>query len=491
MFLVLLASLLLTASLVWIRNLSLLPLPPGPRGRLFSGIKSQLPKFEPWKMYAAWGARYGGPILCFRIYNQFTIVLNNHRAVHELLERRAAIYSGRPVSWMYHVICGRALTLFNISALHPRHKIYRRILHSGLSAQGVPEYSHILEDEADILIQGLRETPMQFEKHLRRNATAVIMKVAFGYTVSGGDDPFITIAEQSSKISGWAMAPGDWLVDYFPILRFIPGWFPFAHFQRQGAKWRETLNSISDVPHDWVKTQIALGTNEPSFTSRLLRPGMSEEDEDIVKWCAGALYGGAADTTVSATISFIMIMALHPSVQERARHEIDSTIGRVPRMSEVYRLPYLLAVLKEVMRYAPVGNLALPHQVTQDDSYAGYHIPSGSTVVPNIWAILHDPELYPDPFTFSPERFIHNSATKIDARPGQPDPDAYVWGFGRRRCPGIQFAEPALLLSMACILHGFKITPENAKSVAVEFTTGTTSHIKPFGVRFTSRDSEA
>lgn len=69
------------------------------------------------------------------------------------------------------------------------------------------------------------------------------------------------------------MAPGGWLVDYFPIrrllfpilqiigsmvfqVRFIPVWFPFAHFQRQGAKWRETLNSISDVPHDWVKTQI-------------------------------------------------------------------------------------------------------------------------------------------------------------------------------------------------------------------------------------------
>jgi cytochrome P450 len=67
---------------------------------------------------------------------------------------------------MYHVICGRALTLFNISGLHPRHKIYRRILHSGLSAQGVQEYSHILEDEADILIQGLRETPTQFKNHL-------------------------------------------------------------------------------------------------------------------------------------------------------------------------------------------------------------------------------------------------------------------------------------------------------------------------------------
>jgi hypothetical protein len=54
-----------------------------------------------------------------------------------------------------------------------------------------------------------------------------------------------------------------------------------------------------------------------------------------------------------------MLMALHPFIQERAQEEIDSNFGRVPRVSEVYRLPYLLAVFKEVMRYAPVANLGM------------------------------------------------------------------------------------------------------------------------------------
>ncbi|KAF7369534.1 Cytochrome P450 [Mycena venus] len=480
MLLVLLVLFLLTGALAWNCHRLLFSLPPGPRGSLISGIKSKLPKSEPWKTYAAWGAHYGGPILSFRIYNRLTFVLNHHTAVHELLERRAAIYSGRPVSWMFQVICGRANAVFNISGLHPRHKKYRRLLQSGLSAQAVKDYSDILEDEADILVRGLGEAPAQFEQHIRRNATAVIMKVAFGYTVSDGDDPFISIADQSSKISGWAMTPGRWLVDYFPILRFVPAWFPFAHFKRQGAEWRQILNSISDVPHNWVKAQMATGMNIPSFTSQLLRPGMSEEEENIVKWCAGALYAGAADTTVSAIISFIMLMALHPSVQERAQCEIDSILGRVPRLSDVYRLPYLLAVLKEVMRYAPVANLALPHQVTQADSYAEFRIPAGSSVIPNVWAILHDPELYPEPFTFNPERFVTvvdgdgnvrddgsgaGERQRPSARPGQPDPNTYVWGFGRRRCPGIQFAEPALLLSMACILHAFVIAPHRSLEI--------------------------
>ncbi|KAK7054002.1 cytochrome P450 [Favolaschia claudopus] len=495
------ALLVTTVALLWLlRRSFLLPLPPGPRGHLFSGIPSSLLKTEPWKTYAAWGVHYGAPILCFRVYNRITIIVNDYSAVHDLLERRAAIYSGRPMSWMFHVICGRGPAVFNISGLDPRHAVYRRLLQSGLGVQAVKDYTPILEDEINVLLRGLRETPAQFERHIRRNATAVIMKVAFGYSVLDNDDPFISIADESSKISGWAMAPGRWLVDYLPILRFVPAWFPFAQFQRQGAEWRKTLEFVSDVPHNWVKEQMAAGTNIPSFTSRLLKPGMSEEEEDIVKWCAGALNAGAADTsqstevilskTVSALISFIMLMALHPTIQDQARDEIDANIGRLPRVSDLDRLPFLRAVLKEVMRFAPVGNLALPHQATQDDVYGGYRIPAGSTVIPNVWAILHDPELYPDPFVFDPARFFSGSdsaSAGLSGRAGQPDPYAYVWGFGRRRCPGIQFAEPALLLAMACILHTFVIHPELAENVQLEFTTGITSHIKPFGVRFTER----
>ncbi|KAJ7117145.1 cytochrome P450 [Mycena epipterygia] len=489
----LLVSLSLALSLHWWRHQQrTLPLPPGPRGNLFTGIKSQLPKSEPWKTYAAWGTHYGGPIISFRVYNRLTVVLNTHTAVHDLLERRAAMYSGRPMSWMFQVICGRANTVFNISVVHPRHRIYRRLLQRGLSADAVKQYLPILEDEAHVLICGLRDAPQEYEQHIRRNAAAVIMKVAFGYSISDGEDRFIafifpSVAEQSSKISGWAMAPGRWLVDYYPILRFIPSWFPFANFKRQGAEWRSVLNSVSEVPHTWVKSQMVAGTHAPSFTSQLMKPGMTEEEEDIVKWCAGALYAGAADTTVSATISFIMLMALHPSVQARAQAELDSAISGPPRVRDVSHLSYLLAVMKEVIRYAPVANMALPHQVTQDDTYAGYHIPAGSTVVPNVWAILHDPELYPDPFVFDPDRFVDASLSLPQKISAQPDPGLYCWGFGRRTCPGSRFAEPALLLSMASILYNFTIVPESSEVVTVEFTTGITSHIKPFGIHITPR----
>ncbi|TFK33997.1 cytochrome P450 [Crucibulum laeve] len=119
--------------------------------------------------------------------------------------------------------------------------------------------------------------------------------------------------------------------------------------------------------------------------------------------------------------------------------------------------------------------LALPHCVTQDDEYLGYRIPKGSTIVANIWKIAHDPDLYPDPFSFSPERFLNS-----DSAQNQLDPKKFVFGFGRRTCPGAQFAELSIFLNVASILSAFTISKAvdtHGKEISPEldFTTAITS----------------
>lgn len=80
-------------------------------------------------------------------------------------------------------------------------------------------------------------------------------------------------------------------------------------------------------------------------------------------------------------------MALYPEVQDKLQAEIDTAVGRehLPHPSPLGRLPYLSAVMKEVLRFAPVGNLALPHKVIHDDEYNGYRIPKDTTVLANVW----------------------------------------------------------------------------------------------------------
>jgi hypothetical protein len=220
-----------------------------------------------------------------------------------------------------------------------------------------------------------------------------------------------------------------------------------------------------------------------SFTSLHLlhddgRPA-SEEQDDILRWCTEALFAGGGDTTVSAMRTFILLMARFPEVQARARDEVLGIVGvgpdRLPAVENIGggKMPYLEALLREVIRWAPVAPLGLRHRAMEEDVYEGYRIPKGATVIANIWAITHDEELYPSPDNFDPERFL-------GPRP-QADPFKYVFGFGRRVCPGksrchaslrfpaptiltspyalsgAHFAQVSLLLNMASLLAVFEI----------------------------------
>lgn len=488
-------------------------LPPGPQGGFILGMRRLLPSVEPWKTYARWSQVYGDPVISFRVYNRHIVVLNSAQAISDLLERKAEIYSDRPMSWMYNVICDRGKAIFNISSSNPRHKQYRKILQSGLGLRAIREYLPLIQQESLRLALGLIQSPEQLVTHIQRNSAAVIMKVAFGYMITD-DDPFIKVADEASRISGWATQPGRWLVDHHPIIRLFPSWLPGMGWKRQGLAWRARLRYLAEIQHQWLQEKMASGIHTDCFTSRLLSPDdgniCSPEDVDTIKWCAGALYAGAGDTTVSAIISFVLLMALHPEVQVKAREEIRATFGDLVMnytdvsstssrardlthskaheddvdLNQISRLPYLNAIMKEVLRFAPVGNMALPHRVTEEDVYRGYRIPKDASIIANVWAVLHDPSIYPEPFTFSPERFMPSSPSNSERSTPQPDSKQWSFGFGKRACPGINFAETTMLFAMFNILLRCKISlPSGAtKPVEVEFTTGITSHIKLFPI---------
>jgi cytochrome P450 len=80
-------------------------------------------------------------------------------------------------------------------------------------------------------------------------------------------------------------------------------------------------------------------------------------------------------------------MGLFPDVQRKAQEEIERVVGhnRLPNMADRINLPYINAVVKEVLRWHPVAPMGLPHMSTVDDNYDNYFIPKGSIILPNIW----------------------------------------------------------------------------------------------------------
>ena len=80
-------------------------------------------------------------------------------------------------------------------------------------------------------------------------------------------------------------------------------------------------------------------------------------------------------------------MSLYPDVQAKAQAEIERVCGRsrLPEMADTDSLPYVQAIMYEVLRWHAIVPLSMPHVATEDDQYEGYFIPKGSVLIPNAW----------------------------------------------------------------------------------------------------------
>jgi len=272
-------------------------------------------------------------------------------------------------------------------------------------------------------------------------------------------------------------------------VRHLPSWFPGARFKQSAARARAAIRALEDVPYMQVKEEMAAGPAKASLTRSLidnhLASGMlTEEDEAQIKGTAGALYVGGSDTTLTVILMFVLKMVLHPEILRRIQDETDSVVGdsRLPDFDDRPSLTYLECVLREVYRIQPAAPLGVPHCTTEDDVYRGYHVPKGTMVITNIWAMTRDTQFYDDPEEFRPERYLELDKSES---PELWDPKQLLFGFCRRICPGQHLADENVWFAIARLAvamdirkargaDGRGITPNPA------ILSGSVAHPEPF-----------
>ncbi|XP_056174419.1 geraniol 8-hydroxylase-like [Syzygium oleosum] len=164
------------------------------------------------------------------------------------------------------------------------------------------------------------------------------------------------------------------------------------------------------------------------------------------------LFVAGTDTTLS-TLEWSLSELLHSLEKlSRAQAELNRVIGKGKPIeeSEIARMPYLQAIIKETLRMHPPVPLYLPRKSGLEIEIGGFTVPKGAQVLVNVWAIGRDPSIWKDPDVFVPERFL---GSEIDVK-GQ-DFELAPFGAGRRICPGLPLALRILHWMLGSLINSF------------------------------------
>ncbi|KAL1599850.1 hypothetical protein SLS60_007655 [Paraconiothyrium brasiliense] len=417
------------------------------------------------------------------------VILNDPKLAFELLRDRSNIHSGRPHQNFSCDLVGWK----NATAMSPYNdywKIQRKNITKVASSNvSVTAFDRVQEEEAAHFLMNVLAEPDKLFDHIRAEAGTVILKITYGYTAENrGKDPLVELARKAMWAFAESTVPGKWAVDIFPFLKYLPEGFPGTAYRKTGREMRKMLFDCVEKPYAFVKQQMREKRAKTSFLSQAIETiGADDEYMGFVhKWTALALFTGGADTTVSSLMTFFLAMTLYPDVQKKAQEELDSVIGaeRLPVAADKDNLPYVYAVMLETHRWHPVLPMGLPHTSDAEDVCKGYRIPKGAILLPNTWWYTHDPAVYPDPMTFNPDRFVQTRTHNPE-----PDPRNFIFGYGRRICPGRHVADNALFITIAQSLAVFDIKPTDVVP-KVEFEPGIISHPVPYECRVEPRSEK-
>ncbi|KAF9072162.1 cytochrome P450 [Rhodocollybia butyracea] len=426
-------------------------LPPGPKGWPLIGNIFDIPKGAMHVGYMKMAKDYGSDVLYLNMAGSPMLILNSVEAVEDLLVRRAAIYSDRPRFPMIGELCGWDFAL-SLIKYGDQWRRSRALFAKQFSPSSVQAYHKpCIVENVHLFLNRLLNAPEEFQDHLVLLSAGIVLATTYGIYLRDRNNPYLQSAERAVQGFSEAALPGAYLINTFPILEYIPEWFPGAGFKRKAKVERANVKGMIGDTIEFVKKSMADGTARSSMASRALQEmkddkSWSEEKETLLQNVAAALN------------TIILGLVLNPDVLRKGQTAVDAAIGkstRLPNFDDEGKIPYVDALIMEGLRWRPIVPLGLPHYTTEEDMYRGYYVPANAIIIGNTWAILHDPATYGSNVDqFCPERFLNSDGTLSSK---VPYPSA-AFGYGRRICAGKGIAQHQLWIAVASLLACFDIS---------------------------------
>ncbi|KAG8380217.1 hypothetical protein BUALT_Bualt07G0170400 [Buddleja alternifolia] len=444
-------------------NSSRRKLPPGPYPFPIIGNALQLGQ-NPHRSLAKLSKTYG-PLISLKIGSQTVVVASSPEMAKEVLLTHDHVLSGRTL------IAAAEAQDHNINSMAflPVGDAWRKI-------RKICKEQMFSTHQLDIS-EGLRRAKLQklrdYVNECCVSGQAVrIEQAAFTTTLSlmsstlfsvdfGSYDSNSSTQEYKEAIQGvmdTVSTPN--LVDFFPMLRMID---PQGIKRRAEICLEKLLGIFENIINQRLESRRNNNNNtggglpkEKDMLEALLDLRQGNDEYDLscndIKHLLFDLFVAGTDTTAVTTEWVMTELLLNPEIMSNAKHELKTVVGDNAeiRESDLSKLSYLQAVIKENFRYHPTGPVLVPHKSETDVEINGYIIPKDAQILVNVWAMGRESSLWSNPTSFEPERFLDN---KINMK-GQ-DYKLLPYGSGRRVCPGQPLAHRMLHLIVATLIHNF------------------------------------
>ncbi|XP_050986535.1 steroid 21-hydroxylase isoform X2 [Labeo rohita] len=397
--------------------------------------------------------RYGN-IYRLNFGNTTMVVLNSSEIIREALIKKWSDFAGRPYSYTGDIVSGGGRTI-SLGDFSEEWKAQRRVAHRALQRCTMDSLHSVIEKQAHHLCQVLRdynEKAVDLSEDFTVAASNVITTLTLGKSYDKRADQLQKLHDCLNKtVSLWG-SPWISALDSFPLLRILPN-PPFSRLLKEVGRRDKLIGKHieefkkSDHNKDGTVTSSLLQSLEPAQGGA----NQTLTDTHVHMTTVDLLIGGTE--TTASLLNWTVAFLLHrPEVQNEVYKELCGVLDvRYPKYSDRDRLPYLCALINEMLRLRPVAPLAVPHRAIRNSSIAGHFIPKNTLIIPNLYGAHHDPEVWEDPYSFKPERFLEGGGGSVRA--------LIPFGGGARLCLGEAVAKMEMFLFTAYLLRDFQFLP--------------------------------
>nr|XP_040057824.1 sterol 26-hydroxylase, mitochondrial [Gasterosteus aculeatus aculeatus] len=264
--------------------------------------------------------------------------------------------------------------------------------------------------------------------------------------IPAGTQDFINAIAQMFSNNMPVFATPKWSRSLLPYWgRYIAGWDGIFFFAK----------GLIDKKMEVIQQRLDNDQNVEGEYLTYLLSNTQMSTKDVYGSIAELLLAGV-DTTSNTLTWTLHLLSKYPEAQDRLYEEVSTSVpaDRSPSAAEATRMQYLRAVIKEALRMYPVVPINARIIAEKDVVIGGYQFPKKTTFTFCHYAISHDEDTFPEPFTFRPERWL---------RDGRERPNAFAsipFGFGVRGCVGRRIAELEMYLVLFRVIRQFEIKPD-------------------------------